>query len=355
MPPTARYPRPMPTDPASESRAEHASRDSVRRDTVRVEYPRVLLWSGGLIALLTCLTYLEEPEAPLLLHAIDAAAAVTLVGLGWLLLTVRLPSRLLPWLFATAVTGVVLALSYQVHVDEKAIGFAYIAVVLTAFGPTTLYWLPFLAGSAVSMVAITVVATQWSAAHPTEWQILALGATLIGTVLLRTRLRSIDALADATALAERLAVTDELTGLLNRHGLNAQLPRLTAMGTRLDTPLFAVFIDIDGLKRANDRHGHAFGDEVIQMSGQAVLACVRGGDLVARWGGDELVVVGLGQHPEPTAYARRLDHQVSASGIDRERWPGHLSVGFAQGDAPDTSIDALIEQADADMYRRRGR
>lgn len=331
------------------------SRASVREDISRVEYPRILLWSGALIALLSVLTYLEEPEAPLTLHVLDGTAALVLLTLGWLLQTVRLPSGLLPWLFTAAVMTVVSSLLYQVSIDQKAVGLAYVAVVLTAFGPTTLYWIPFLAGTSFSMVAVSLVVTNWLPAHPTEWQLLVLGAALVSAVLLRTRLRSIDALADATALAKQLAVTDELTGLLNRHGLNAQLPRLTAMAARLEQPLFVVFIDIDGLKRANDRHGHAFGDEVIQISGQAVLASARGGDLVARWGGDELVVVGLGQHPDPAAYARRIDEHVAASGIDRERWPGHLSVGFAQGAAPDTSIDALIEQADADMYRRRGR
>ena len=88
-------------------------------------------------------------------------------------------------------------------------------------------------------------------------------------------------------------------------------------------PIFAIFVDIDGLKLANDRHGHAFGDEVIEVAGHAVLASVRGGDLVARYGGDEIVVVGIGQHPDPEAFSRRLDEHVTASGIDRARWPGH--------------------------------
>jgi diguanylate cyclase len=118
--------------------------------------------------------------------------------------------------------------------------------------------------------------------------------------------------------------------------------------------VFALFVDIDGLKIANDRYGHAFGDDVIQLSGQAVQASVRGGDLVARWGGDELVVLGIGHHPAPGDFARRLDEHVNLSGIDRARWPGHLSVGFAQGDPSTVSVDELIGRADADMYGRRG-
>jgi hypothetical protein len=65
-------------------------------------------------------------------------------------------------------------------------------------------------------------------------------------------------------------------------------------------------------------------------------------------------VVGIGHHPDPGDFARRLDQQVTATGIDRSRWPGHLSVGFAEAPADGVSVDDLIEVADADMYGRRG-
>jgi diguanylate cyclase len=230
----------------------------------------------------------------------------------------------------------------------------YVAIALTALGPTILAWVPFLAVSLLGMLGVLVVVTRWVPGHPSEWLLGSLAALLVSGLLLRTRLKSLDALADASELAERLAVTDELTGLLNRHGLEAQIPRLIAMSGRLDNTMFAIFVDIDGLKVANDRHGHAFGDEVIEAAGHAVLASVRGGDLVARYGGDEIVVVGIGHHPDPAAFARRLDEHVTATGIDRSRWPGHLSAGFAAGDPAVASVDELIHLADADMYGRRG-
>ncbi len=185
--------------------------------------------------------------------------------------------------------------------------------------------------------------------------IVSLAAVLVSSVLLRTRLRSIDDLADASELARQLAVTDELTGLLNRHGLQAQIPRLVAMSSRLDNTMFAIFVDIDGLKLANDRHGHAFGDEVIEVAGHAVLASVRGGDLVARYGGDEIVVVGIGHHPDPDAFARRLDEHVTASGIDRVEVARAPQRRIRRRAIPaEVSADDLIHQADADMYGRRG-
>lgn len=329
-------------------------RDEVRLGIARQEYPRVLLWTGGLLLVLSLLTYLEEPEAPFSMHVVDAIAAAVLLAVGVVMTQITLPPRLLPWLFASAIAFLLAALLYQVNIDPEPIGFVYIAIVLTAIGPTILNWPPFIAVSLLGLAGVLLVVTTWAPGHPAEWMIVSVAALLVSSVLLRTRLRSLDDLADASELARRLAVTDELTGLLNRHGLQAQIPRLVAMSSRLDNTMFALFIDIDGLKLANDRHGHAFGDEVIEAAGHAVLASVRGGDLVARYGGDEIVVVGIGHHPDPESFARRLDEHVTASGIDRARWPGHLSVGFAAGDPAEVSADELIHQADADMYGRRG-
>jgi diguanylate cyclase (GGDEF)-like protein len=329
-------------------------RDEVRLGITRVEYPRILIWTGSLLMVLSFLTYLEEPEAPAALHVLDAITALVLVTLGFVMLRFHPPGSLMPWLFGTGATFLVFALLYQVVIDQKAVTFVYVTIVLTSLGPTILSWGPFTTVALISMAGIWVVVTTWELGHPTEWILVALAALLVSAVLLRTRLRSIDALADASELARRLAVTDELTGLLNRHGLSAQIPRIAAMAGRFDDTIFALFIDIDGLKVANDQHGHAFGDDVIEVSGHAVLASVRGGDLVARYGGDEIVVVGIGHHPDPAAFARRLDEHVTASGIDRAKWPGHLSVGFAEGDPAQDSVDDLIQRADADMYGRRG-
>jgi diguanylate cyclase (GGDEF)-like protein len=197
------------------------------------------------------------------------------------------------------------------------------------------------------------VAHTWAGHNWLDWTFAAIGSVLIGALLLRARLRSIDALADATALVQRLATTDELTGALNRHGLAFQLDALAANARRLGQLIFVAFVDIDGLKRANDEYGHDFGDDVIVSVAQAVMGSVRQGDLVARWGGDELLVVGLGAAPEESAFSGRLHANIVASGIDLLRWPGAVSIGMAYGSPASMEIDDLITAADADMYQRR--
>jgi PleD family two-component response regulator len=79
---------------------------------------------------------------------------------------------------------------------------------------------------------------------------------------------------------------------------------------------------------------------------------VRQGDLIARWGGDELVVVGLGSAPDERALSGRLHANIVTSGVDLARWPGSVSFGLAYGN-PALGLDELISRADADMYARR--
>src|SRR5579864_5653791 len=82
------------------------------------------------------------------------------------------------------------------------------------------------------------------------------------------------------------ARTDALTGLLNRRGLAEQLLELGRRWT-----LAVMMVDVDGFKIINDRFGHAVGDAALQQVGGRLRASVRERDLVARWGGDEFLVV----------------------------------------------------------------
>ena len=121
----------------------------------------------------------------------------------------------------------------------------------------------------------------------------------------------------------------------------------------MDQPLFVAFVDIDGLKAANDTYGHAFGDRVIVSAAAATQACVRENDLVARWGGDELIVVGLGEPADADGLSDRIRESVARGGIDPTMWSGKVSIGMASGPPEDGQLDHLIHEADADMYRRR--
>jgi diguanylate cyclase (GGDEF)-like protein len=148
---------------------------------------------------------------------------------------------------------------------------------------------------------------------------------------------------------EHAAMHDGTTGLPNRRALEEHAGRLPAVHR-----LAVVFVDLDGFKAVNDRLGHALGDDVLREVGRRLEASVRAGDLVARYGGDEFVVVcGAEGDDPPASLAERLRHAIA------EPYPFlpvelrlGASIGIAVGDGP-SSIDRLIRAADQAMYRAK--
>ncbi len=100
-----------------------------------------------------------------------------------------------------------------------------------------------------------------------------------------------DALLEANSRLAAQALTDELTGLANRrHGMH-QLDREIALAVRKGHDLGLVRVDIDHFKDINDVHGHQAGDRVLAEVARRLAGSVRGGDDLARWGGDEFVAI----------------------------------------------------------------
>jgi diguanylate cyclase (GGDEF)-like protein len=156
-------------------------------------------------------------------------------------------------------------------------------------------------------------------------------------------------LAAAHEELERLSVTDELTGLHNRRGFYRLAHRALAGKRRF----LLVYIDVDGLKRVNDQHGHAAGDTMLRGIASALRKSFRQSDVVARIGGDEFCVL----VPDPiddvailrTAIGKRIDEL-------KDDASGHLrfsaSIGVIEAPASDIdSLDSLIARADELMYR----
>ncbi len=333
--------------------APAADRDALRLVVATRDYPRILFWSGGLVAAFSVLTWFTETDRVPLTHVVDAIAAAMLIGAGVLLTWGGVAMERQPWVFAGIGALFVMSLLYNVSLQQTPVLMTYAAIVLCALGPCTLAWRPYLVAAGACVAAVIGVTSVWEEGHWVDWSTVILLAACVGCVLLAARLRGINALADTNAFAKQLATTDQLTSLLNRHGFAERLPHLTAGAERLGRPIFVVFVDIQGLKTANDRFGHEFGDKVIQAAARAVAKSVRGDDLVARWGGDEVIVVGMGRIPEAQAFNDRLQSQTEWTGEDKQKWSGDLSVGFAEGLLSMESIDDIISRADEDMYRRR--
>ncbi|MEZ5114677.1 MAG: GGDEF domain-containing protein [Candidatus Nanopelagicales bacterium] len=332
----------------------HDHRRLYRREVGKRETPIILLYAGLIVLVLPVLNYVIPPRGAWYEYVITAV-----VGLAFCLLSLAMrrpgfPAGAVPWVFASCTVGLIGLLLLTYLWDPRVVNLVWITGVLLAFGPGTEAPAPFFVAASVGLVSFAVALVAWSVPDAADWLLVAVASLVISYVLLRRRLRTLDELADAHAASEQQAMTDPLTGLLNRRGLTAQLGVVAATAQRYGDSLFVVFVDVRGLKAANDAHGHDFGDEVLAAAARALRRQVRQGDLVARWGGDEFVVVGLGAAPAPARLEQLLQDAVREQGPDPERWSGRMSVGLA---AAGPSVPAVLEavaRADADMYRRRG-
>lgn len=90
---------------------------------------------------------------------------------------------------------------------------------------------------------------------------------------------------------ERIAREDNLTGILNRRGIDQELQQAIALSWRFNTPMSLLLIDIDRFKLFNDTHGHLAGDEVLKQVGHAMSRCMqRQSDVLGRFGGEEFIL-----------------------------------------------------------------
>ena len=179
-----------------------------------------------------------------------------------------------------------------------------------------------------------------------------LNAGALGVYLLRRRVQRL--LVDT----QTLSLLDPLTGLFNRRFLAGQASRVWRQARRDGTRVAAMVLDLDHFKRLNDAHGHAAGDAVLRSVADSLSATVRPTDVLARTGGEELVVLGLvGDPDEATRLAERL-----RSAVARSRTPdGHAvtaSIGIAlarpaEGEDPTAALWRLIDRADAAMYEAK--
>ena len=152
--------------------------------------------------------------------------------------------------------------------------------------------------------------------------------------------------------ASALARADELTGLFNRAGIEAELRRALQAAREKGDPVSIAFVDIDNFKPINDAHGHSIGDHCLRIVSKRVRNQLRVGDVIGRYGGDEFLAVLPGARlAEALDVAERMLASVNGRPllIDALRLDGSLSIGVAEF-APGESAEALVERADAALY-----
>ena len=165
------------------------------------------------------------------------------------------------------------------------------------------------------------------------------------------------ALDNALALqkAEALSVTDDLTRLYNTRYLNLVLRRETKRASRSGRPLSLLFLDLDGFKQVNDKHGHLAGSKALVEAAEIIRGSARETDVVARFGGDEFSVVlpDTGREGAVSVAERILDRLAAFEFLASDGHSIRLTASIGVATLPDVAASAeeLLRAADVAMYR----
>ncbi len=188
---------------------------------------------------------------------------------------------------------------------------------------------------------------------------------LLGRVRAMLRIKRLyDEMQDARVTLERVSVHDELTGLHNYRYLHNRLDAEFKRAEKAHEPLACCVLDIDRLKSHNDRGGRAFGDTVLKGVAEVIRRSVREADVIARYGGDEFLVVLPATHfAGSLSVAERIWRDVAAidwgapgGGADPRLPPGRSPVSMGVALYPTRDVrakDALLKAADAALLHAK--
>lgn len=248
---------------------------------------------------------------------------------------------------AGAALLLVLSLLYLVPSYVSAVRVLYILPI----------WLATRMGGRISGLALVVLCTltggiaEWRLDHGPQ-EVLAINLLLrFGSLLVVMLL--IAQVEFALQKHQRMALTDPLTGLLNRHALAEYAKRVFDRAFLRNESMTVVVIDCDGFKLLNDNYGHQAGDHVLNVLARSLEGQTRKSDLIARIGGDEFAVVlqntGLDE-------AKQIMNRVDISFTRAVRDLGYeagLSIGYGESGADDSDLESVIDRADKSMYEHK--
>lgn len=179
-------------------------------------------------------------------------------------------------------------------------------------------------------------------------KVLGLFARLIAQQVERERI--LQGLRKSNAELSAHAMTDPLTGVANRRGLVLELQRMLDQARRDHHSVQVAFIDLDGFKAINDQYGHEAGDQFLVQIARRLAGSIRSSDFIARYGGDEFVVVASNANTDDLR--QRLERLIAGRYVNNNQviQYGGASVGITTSTPEDHDVETLLSRADAAMY-----
>lgn len=327
-----------------------------------------------LMALCVAVTLFAAQQVGVALGPLLVWAAVSMAGLVAAYLAIRSgwslhfedPSLTLPQMSYAIASS---AWGYTLAPPVRAIAFPILMIVFM-FGMFQLRARSALGISLYALACFGVAMGVMTELQPQDYpaavelgHFLMLAVTLPTVSVLAGRLSSIRkrlgvqkaALTEALAQIQAMAIRDELTGLLNRRHMQALLEQETLRCARTGRSYCVALLDIDHFKRINDRHGHAAGDAGLRAFASAAQGAIRSADVLARWGGEEFVLM-LADTAMPPAVAglERLRAQVAAMeiAVGAKYVQLTVSAGLTEHLAGET-LTQTLERADNLLYEAK--
>lgn len=216
------------------------------------------------------------------------------------------------------------------------------------FGPRYLYLSTILS---VSGFTFALVTSEYWTMHRT----MGIGLLIVLIVIPVYFATLVRQLHTALARLHTVANHDTLTGLPNRHSFYEQLQLTLRLAKRKNASFAVAFVDLDGFKPINDALGHAAGDTVLKSVANRLKQCVRNDDIVARFGGDEFVIILSDIHKTaiPSIARKIVDTIAKPLKLDDQTVIPTSSMGIATYPDNGQSVDELIAHADAAMYKSK--
>ncbi|NTV36071.1 MAG: diguanylate cyclase, partial [Anaerolineaceae bacterium] len=155
---------------------------------------------------------------------------------------------------------------------------------------------------------------------------------------------------------QQLAITDDLTGVLNRRGLFTQGAHETERSLRFSRPLCALMLDIDHFKFVNDRYGHPAGDQILKQLAGKCRKCIREVDVLGRYGGEEFVILLLEcEIDKAEKIAERIRAAIEATHFQstNEEISITISIGVAAMKPEIKDFEKLVSLADQALYQAK--